>query len=177
MPAKCTHTVIVSPAPAKANHPEKHQVTCSDFPSTDQVVATNAPSPSTSIARFFDGDLRDIKLSKVRLGRFKVSFRGLNSAVTTAVLLEHDFHIKKEVSHCHSSALTFFRPPLGLKKPPPTPSWPVTILAKNNIKHTSVMHWKIWTPTCAICQTCALPKMDSSLWRRQRICQLPMAPL
>ena len=67
------------------------------------VLAILAPS----IARFFDGDLRDIKLSKVRLRRFKVTFGGLDSAVTTAVLLEHDFHIKKEVSRRRSSFLTF----------------------------------------------------------------------
>ena len=106
MPAKRTHTIVVTPASPKPNHPEKHQVISSDFPTTDQVVATNAPSPSTSIARFFDGELRDVKLSKVRLGRFKVTFGGLDSAVTTAVVLEHDFHIKKEVSPRLSSALT-----------------------------------------------------------------------
>jgi hypothetical protein len=136
MPAKRPHTIVVAPAPAKAVLSDKHQVSCSDFPTTDQVVATNAPSPSTSIARFFDGDLRDIKLSKVRLGRFKVSFGCLDSAVATAVLLEHDFHIKKEVSYLPFAALTLSRHPPGLKKLPPTPSWPVTMLVKNNIKHT-----------------------------------------
>jgi hypothetical protein len=138
MPAKRTHTVVVTPSPAKVDHPPKHHVTCSDFPTIDQLIATNAPSSSTSIARFFDSDLRGIKLSNVRLGRFKVTFGGLDSAVTTAVLLEHDFHIKKEVSHRLFSALTWFRPPPGLKKLLPTPSWPVTMLVNNNIKHTSV---------------------------------------
>lgn len=122
MPGKRFHTIVVTPAPPKPNHPEKHQVTSSDFSTTDQVIAKNTPSPSTFIARFLDGDLRDIKLSKVRLGRFKVNFRGLDSAVTTIVLLEHDFHIKKEVSLRRSSLLTLFRSPPGLKKPPLTPS-------------------------------------------------------
>ena len=104
MPAKRSHTAAATtPASARteSEQPEKHQVTSADFPSTSQVIATNPPSPVTSVARFFDGQLREINLSKVRLGRFRVTFGGLDSAVTTAVVLEHDFHIKKEV--CYSA--------------------------------------------------------------------------
>jgi hypothetical protein len=50
---------------------------------------------------FFDGQLREINLSKVLLGRFRVTFGGLGSAVTTAIVSEHDFHVKKEV--CYSA--------------------------------------------------------------------------
>ena len=102
MPAKRSHTAAATTqaASAKTESEQPHQVTSADFPSTSQVIATNAPSPVTSVARFFDGQLREINLSKVRLGRFRVTFGGLDSAVTTAVVLEHDFHIKKEV--CHS---------------------------------------------------------------------------
>lgn len=45
-----------------------------------------------------------------------------------------------------------------MKKPLPTPSWPVTMLANNNIKHTPVQHWKKSIPNCAICRICALRK-------------------
>src|SRR5438046_340504 len=97
---KHSHTVATTASASpqtESEQPEKHQVTSADFPSTSQVIATNIPSPVTSVTHFFDGQLREINLSKVRLGKFHVTFGGRDSAVTTAIVLEHDFHIKKEV--------------------------------------------------------------------------------
>ena len=116
------------------------------------------PLPPLPLHVFLTAIFVTSSFRKSALEDSKSSSAGLDSAVTTAVLLEHDFHIKKEVYHRRSSPLTLFRPPPGLKKPPLTPSWLVTMLAKNHIKHTSVQHSKISTPNCAICRICALPK-------------------
>jgi hypothetical protein len=68
------------------------------FTSSDVAINNISVSSSNQIQRFFKDDvLSKIQLSKVRNGRFKVSFDGESSAVTTAILIEHDFHIKKEV--------------------------------------------------------------------------------
>jgi hypothetical protein len=97
MPAKRSLPAAVTSAETENDKSQKKQITSIHFPPTGEIMAGNSPSPSTSIARFFDGQLRAMKLSRVRGGRFKMAFGGLESAVTTAVLLEHDFHVKKEV--------------------------------------------------------------------------------
>jgi hypothetical protein len=81
------------------NFPAKVNVRISQcYTSSDVAINSMSASSTNTIDRFFkQGALCKPQLSKVRNGRFKVSFDGESTAVTTAMLLEHDFHIKKEV--------------------------------------------------------------------------------